>query len=160
MAPIDNALKNLSALSGKLKGETEELNKVIADLDERIRKTGIGVSVWLGNLLDQDERFELMDDGNGGERRVRVRYGWELGYAKVGEVWAIAARKTRGEEVLDESGVAEFVWDNHEPIPLGKSPRHIRVEAASLLEGLIESLSERAKHFIKNIGQAKKLAEQ
>jgi hypothetical protein len=88
-----------------------------------------------------------------------VRSGWELGYAKVGEVWVIAARKTRGEEVLDENGIAEFVWDDHEPIPLGKSPRHIRVEAAPLLEDLVERLSERAKHFIKNIEQAKKLAE-
>lgn len=158
MAPLESAMKNLSTLSGKLKGETEDLNKVIADLDERIRKTGIGVSVWLDDLLDEHEHFKQIDDGNGDGRRVRLRSGWQLGYARVGEMWVIAAKKTH--EVADAQDSLDLPWDDADPMPLGKAPRHIRVEAAPLLEKLVEALSERATVFIKNIEQAKKLAEQ
>jgi hypothetical protein len=44
---FDMTLKNLSAVANTLKAETEELNRVIADLNTRIAQTDIGVSVWL-----------------------------------------------------------------------------------------------------------------
>jgi hypothetical protein len=145
MVPIENALKDLSSLATRLKSETEELNEVIASLSDRLKATGIGVSAWTGQLLAEKDRTE-------GD--IRVRSGWELGYAKVDDTWTIAVRKTSGQLV----GPDEVeTWVDEDPMPLLKAPRNVRVESAEHLERLVETISEKARRFIASIAKAKKL---
>lgn len=151
---FDMTLKNLSAVANTLKAETEELNRVIADLNTRIAQTGIGVSVWLDHetiLLDSKQAEEKTDDGE----PLHVTTGWALGYCKTDDVWTIAVRKTERLHCLaEDNGSDEFSWEN--PIPLLKAPRNVRIEAAPYLEMVLVTLGQRAAQFVQNIAQAKK----
>ena len=92
MAPIDNALKNLSALSGKLKGETEELNKVIADLDELYS----GVDDLVSNvdylIVSRDFPVRLTGQRNLEQalRIIKRRYGCTVAAATLGQDGVLA----------------------------------------------------------------------
>ena len=148
MVPIEDALKDLSTLGTKLKSETEELNEVIANLNQRLKETRIGVSAWTGILLDEKDKTEVGPYNS----EVVLKTGWELGYAKVDDAWTIAVRHTSCDRDGEEGG-----WRDEIPISLLKAPRHVRVESADHLETLIEKIADRARRFIASIEKAKKL---
>jgi hypothetical protein len=149
MVPIDGALKELSALTSKLKSATEELNGVIEDLNARLAKIGPGVSAWTGKILNRKDSVRDVTDAR---VEVKIASGYELGYARVDGEWMLAVRKTRCDDIDNDSD-----WIDDEPLSLLKAPRNVRVEAAGHFEKLINAISRKAEGFIANVEDAKKL---
>ncbi|HEY3450902.1 MAG TPA: hypothetical protein VGK67_31390 [Myxococcales bacterium] len=157
MSPSEQTLTRIAQLSTKLNAETEELNAVIRDLDKRLDATKIGVAVWSGRIVDVSSTVEWNDDE---ERDVTLSKGWELGYAKVDDQWALAVKPQQGTDEPDErSNIPVTTWvDAGEPIRLLKAARIVRVEAAPHLESVLELIAERAAKYIEDIEKAKRLA--
>jgi len=162
MTPVD--LKGLEKTAKKLNAETEELNSVIDDLESRLAKMGIGVSAWTGQILGEREWTEEREGqpwassnpfyaAQSNSYKVYFKSGLELGYAKVGESWVIAVRKTRGEG----SDPEDLKWSDEEPTALLSASRNIRVEAAQHLEKVVAAIQRRAEGFIQDISGAKAL---
>ena len=151
MAPLLDSIRSLSEAATDLNEKTDELNDVFLEVEKRLADARVGVSIWLADgeqLLDQSSRR----DG---------RYtGWALGYAKIGSEWRLAAKRVAGQEVtssinrFEEPDVFE---DLEDPVALVKAPRSVRVEAAAVLEQLVDQLTERVKLFAANIERAKEL---
>lgn len=146
MSPTAGSLFELEILSDKLNTQTEELNSVIADLDKRLGAMRLGVTVWL--VDDFINRTPVANQPNN-------IFVWEIGYAKVKEEWCIAARHSSG------FWSEEFQhWDLNpvtEAVPLLKAPRIVRVEAAALLDKLINELKDRVTGYVASLENAKHL---
>jgi len=150
--------KNLDALAqtaATLNSKTDELNQVIADVEHELQDAGVGVTIWLRRLLEEsttERRYRADDD----EQRwpIDVTFGWQLGFAKIDGEWRVAARQAR----IEDSHEGNESFEERPPVPLLKAPRIVRVEAAPLLEALVEALTERMKSYIAGIEQAKALA--
>jgi hypothetical protein len=149
MVPIDAALRELSFFSEQLNRETEVLNSLILDLEQRLAAAQIGVSVWLSESL-------LAENENGTSST-----GWLLGYGKLSEAWRILAKPVTRTwvPVYDDPGeYSSRTEDRGAIVALANAPRIVRVEAAEHLEPLVNQIAEKVKGFIANIEKAKMFA--
>ena len=162
MAPNKSSVDALKKLAVTLNQETEDLNKLIENLESELDSCKIGVSIWLDVVLDKRTSIEIVERHGRDPDEEQVREGWDLGYCKVGDKWRIAVKKTRSgsrDDTTDQFGNDESVWaDVGNPLPLVQAPRVVRVQAASLLDDLLETLHRRVAGFVKDIQEAKNLA--
>lgn len=162
MAPNKSSVDSLKKLAATLNQETEDLNKLIEDLESELDACRIGVSIWLDVVLDKRTSIEVFERRNGDHEEEQIREGWDLGYCKVGDKWRFAVKRIRStsrDDTTDQFGLEESVWaDVGNPVPLVQAPRVVRVQAASLLDQLLETLHNRVEGFVKDIQAAKNLA--
>ncbi len=161
MAPNKSSVESLKKLAATLNQETEDLNHLIEELEVALDACKIGVSIWLNVALDQRTSVEVVDRRNGDRDEEQIREGWDLGYCKVGDKWRIAVKRTRStsrDDTTNQLGDEELVWaDVDNPLPLVQAPRVVRVQAAGLLDDLIQTLHGRVEDFVKDIQTAKNL---
>ncbi len=97
---------------------------------------------------------EPYEDDHGREGRLY----WTIGYAKLSDGWCIAAKpQTCVFPPARDSAKEPIIKDHGYTVALLKAPRVIRVQAAPILEDLLNALSERVAAFVENIQDAKKL---
>lgn len=151
-------LSGLRNAANTLNAETDELHGVYTVLEDKLAAMNIGVSAWTGHLLDERWFFETRDaqQARGRVLKTHVWTGWELGYARVDDEWALSVREVRGEH--EQGAVQEDgTWSEGEPTRLLKASRAVRLEAAQHLEALLEAIQRQVKRFVKDIDDAKKL---
>lgn len=141
MKDLIAALSTLETTAKKLNAASDELNEIIAMLEARLVKMGIGVTVW----LDDDEIsvariVEYDDDEDDDVEDEREPLGWRLGYARHGREWRLKA--------VDGHGVE---------MPLCNAPRHIRLGALPLFPKLLQELNTRAQTHLAQLAAAKAL---
>jgi hypothetical protein len=135
---LDDALKKLTARAAALNAASDELGTIIEQVEDRIRQTKANVSVWILPLF----HVTLADyDG------VTAQEGWQLGYAKVGQVWHIAARPA-----VDDGVQVQATGDE---VRLTSTPRVVRIEALQRLEDLVVALAVRVDAFVEGVADAK-----
>ena len=120
---IAESYKQLSAASSELNSAANELGETISTLDAVLHALKLGVSAWhviAGN--DGDEK------GNYWSR--------DIGYAKVGNKWGIAIRRTWGNHA-DHHGDETWLF--------GDAPRWMCIEAAGKLPELFDDLIKRTQ---------------
>lgn len=167
MAPIEDKLAALHAATERLNAKSDSLNEIIEQLEDRLRQSGSGVSVWLDSRAGYMELSGFRranDDEASGSRATRLTATcWLLGYCKTGKGgdhrWRIAAKRVRV-EIVDPAGYDrddDDVVDLDEPIPLLKAPRGVRVEAAEHLENLVGALVAKANVLEAAVDKARTL---
>jgi hypothetical protein len=139
-ARVENSFKQLSSAAQTLHSATDDLSKVIRQLDVSLKKLGLGFPAWVQVNGEADE----------------VQYvSRDLGYAKTDGKWGLALREVTGNH-LDNDDDAEEVWGFND------APRALRVESVGkipdLLEKLLQQTEETTKKLQSKIAQAAELA--
>jgi prefoldin subunit 5 len=139
-ARVESSFKQLSTAAQTLHSASDDLRKVIRQLDASLKKLGLGFPAWVQISGSQDE----------------VQY-WnrDLGYARIGGKWGLALRDVTGNHIDNEDD-AEEVW------AFNDAPRAMRIEAVGkipdLLEKLLQQTEETTKKLQSKIQQASELA--
>jgi hypothetical protein len=137
------SIQKLSLAATDLNKASDELGEVISAIDAVLHGLRIGLSTWTivkeTNGLPEDSFFSRH----------------ELGYAKVGNKWGIALRKTTG----------DFNYPPDDSVDLwlfNEAPRRLRMEAVeeipNLLEALITNTVETTKKLRTKTAEAMQLA--
>jgi len=162
MVAMKDALSKLDSAAKKLNETSDSINKLIEQLEARLRASRVGVSVWLGeNELFPEPLLAAGELKNGDLEDFVERAGWALGFEKIDQQWHIAVRKVRlvwnpkERQANNEFGALRV--GEGETVPLLKAPRLVRVEATAWLERLIEKIAERAEAFAGQIELAEGL---
>lgn len=149
MAALKDALSNLTDVSKQLNQESDEVNDLIDTVETAINAANPGVEVWLDEWATHQFREESYDvrieDGFGFERH---RSFWVLGYGRHRNKWRILARQ-------DTENPRDLVAPLRQPEPLADCPRDVRVEAAPILEHLVEEITKRSQALLKGLQDAK-----
>lgn len=151
MAPIDKSLRDLAALAAQLNERSDALNERIGSIEDQLAQAGVGVTLWLyEHLLDRSTRDK---DGE--------FTAWCLGYSKVDADWRVAVKRVNAREYSPElfGEPRVSIEDLDQTLPLLKAPRVVRLEAAPLLEELVQALAVKVQAFIETVDASLAAAE-
>jgi hypothetical protein len=118
---IASSFKQLAVSSKNLKDASKELGEIICILEASLGQLNIGVSAWQKVAVHESR------DGSYWTR--------DVGYTQVGTSWAIALRRTSGNEFSDQHD--EEVWRFND------APYWMRIEGVSKIPELFETLIAR-----------------
>jgi hypothetical protein len=147
MSPSKESLDQLASVAQELNEKSDGLNATIEQVEARLGLSRIGIAVWLCTCID------------GVKTDAGVEEGWDVGYFKIGDTWRLAARHVRWRNVVEDDGT-QTVDDEPlaDPVALVRAPRSIRVQAAPLLEVVVDRLVRQAREFVDNIDRASAFA--
>lgn len=137
---VENSFKQLASAAQALSSASDDLGKVIRQLDASLKKLALGITAWVQVSESADE----------------VQY-WiaELGYAKIDGKWGISLRELTGYHLDNEPDATE-VWAFNE------APRALRTEAVGkipdLLEKMLHQTEETTRDLKAKTAQASELA--
>src|ERR1700710_2567787 len=131
-ARVESSFKQLSSAAQTMHSATDDLSKVIRQLDVSMKKLGLGFPAWVQVSGEADEVQYLSHD---------------LGYAKVDGKWGLALREVTGNH-LDTDDDAEEIWGFND------APRALRVDAVGKIPDLLEKLLAQTEETTKKL-QAK-----
>ena len=121
----------LASTAAALNAATNRLNQSVIELEEILKKLGIGISSWV--------TFAKIEFNDG------MCYDYDqVGYAKLGGRWGLAIRNVVGNEVDDNPDKIE-AWTFNE------SPRHLRVQAVEKIPALLQKIITDATEFTKKV---------
>src|SRR2546423_10967116 len=122
---VHASFKRLSSASVQLNTVSDELGKLIAELDAMLKALNLGVEgwvcVWGGEAPDGDSYFS-----------------YDLGYTKVTGKWGIALRHAEGRHSLPD-------WGSEDIKPFNEGRRDLRVAAIDKIPDLLEKLGAEAE---------------
>ena len=139
-ARVESSFKQLSTAAQTLHAASDDLRKVIRQLDASLKKLGLGFPAWVQISGSSDET---------------TYWNRDLGYARVGGKWGLALRDVTGNHI-DHDDDSEEVW------AFNDAPRAMRIEAVGkipdLLERLLQQTEETTKKLQSKIAMAADLA--
>ncbi len=139
-ARVEGSFKQLSTAAQTLHTASDDLRKVIRQLDASLKKLGLGFPAWVQISGSSDET---------------QYWNRDLGYARVGGKWGLALRDVTGNHI-DHDDDSEEVW------AFNDAPRAMRIEAVGkipdLLERLLQQTEETTKKLQSKIAMAADLA--
>lgn len=128
---VESAFRKLSSTASDLNFSSDELGRLISQLDVALRKLNLGIPAWV-----------VIRGGDDPEE------GWywseQLGYDKIGGTWGIAVRTTTGSFHNPQQDAVESWLFN-------EGPRAIRLLAIEHIPALLEKLSSEADQAAKKI---------
>jgi hypothetical protein len=145
---VEESLSKVEALASRLNEKTDSLNQTIETIEQRLDAANVGVEVW-SKYFDQKQ----YEDGS-----FRA---WELGYGKGPKGWGIVVKRIRGSEGIDHFGNPDIDWrdeDDRPPTALLDAPREVRMNAAGLLEDLLDEIAKQIKSYTEDIEKAAAVA--
>lgn len=156
-------IDKISQKAARLNEVSDILNEQLFCLERDLGDTHVGITAWLDNVL-----LSSRDEG-------RFKEGFQLGYAKVGGSWRIAARqvymekKTGSDRSLDEwkikvcmqketvsdSPLSEWkIQEVTHIMPLVQASRIVRIEAVGHLGSLLKTLEQKTDESVENMEKA------
>jgi hypothetical protein len=150
---VVSKMTELKERAARLNAATDEINALLAGVEQQIVDTKIGIEVWLPNALSASDET----GSTGGETQQVIE---RLGYAKVGGSWCLATKKVSvvsGYFEGDPSCPYTNEYVSSEPEPLKRSSRDTRIKALELLPALLDRLAERADESLRVIESAKEV---
>lgn len=124
---VNKALADLEASARRLNVESDQINHIITDIEQRIRQTNVGLACWVS-----------LSPASG-----------QIGWSKWNEKWALLYRV--GNDGNDPDG------DGYDYTVLLSTSRDTRIRALKEIEHLIKLLNELARDAIETIERAKTL---
>ena len=142
-------LKELKAIASRLNESSDALNDSLCQINAKLNKINVGLTVWLEDPPLSMRSFEDLTD--------KLEF---LGYAKTSKGWGLAVKSITDQHGFSEGDPDSPYIDRIEGAirPPMKTSRDLRVEATKLLPQLIELVRERAESAIEGIEKDKKLA--
>jgi len=150
---ITAAFERLAPLAARLNEESDTLNDLIEEVEAKIRKLNVGLTVWLERPLARVD--EPPTNGQWGELQHHSEV--QLGVAKIRGRWKLVIRRQHVELGLYQ-GDPDCPWTKRYDIgelePLLEAPRDYRVEAVRVLPELLAQLADRAESAVRTIRRA------
>jgi len=143
-------------LAAKLNKASDDAADIIADLEQRLEATGIGITYWLPAIINKEYQSSGTTDlGEPAEYSL----GYQIGWDKVGKKWHLAYRVTeiemRGDSTSDYDTPDRMpTLENRSPSSpevLVNSPRSVRVQAVRLLDDLVRGLTTEAESLLRAV---------
>jgi hypothetical protein len=157
MAALTMELKDLSALGRQLNSLTDDLNKQLTDIQERLEKSSIGVEAWVKKDALHEE---YSDTWTGDPFPTRHRIATELGYARLGDGWELAVRTVIYLQELDPNTHewCEYGGEVKRAKPLLRATRTLRAAAVDRIPALIDALYEAGSKLVDAVEKARKIS--
>jgi len=122
--------QTLASVATSLNAASDELTKVVALLDEPLKKLNLGLTVWVTFRSRAVEEWEYDDD--------------QIGYAKVNGKWGIALQRIWGDNRAAH-------YDGEGPWLFNDAPRDMRVAGVDQIPEVIEALGKEAFETTKKV---------
>jgi hypothetical protein len=129
---VQNSFKQLSVASSQLNAVSDELGKLIAQLESELKKLNLGIEGW------------VQIDGGSSDPNGHEWWSRNVGYAKVDGKWGIALRSASGDVRSPE-------YDDSDTKLFNEAPRDLRIAAIDKIPDLLEKLSAAAEATTKEI---------
>jgi hypothetical protein len=127
---VQTDFQALSVVASSLNSASDELSKVIAVLDEALKKLNLGLTVWVVFESHSVEPWQFDDE--------------YIGYCKVNGKWGIALQRAWGDN-------RENDFDREGPWLFNEAPREMRLKSVDAIPKLIEALSSAASEMTKKV---------
>lgn len=142
-----NAIERLAEASQKLNRESNDLNEIIATVEQQIVDLSPGVTAWLeATTLDDAKK----DEGDSGE----YLSFHELGFDKDDKEWGFFVRRVK--QYVDPTG-DRYEFD--EPVRLRACSRAIRLAATRHFDALIERIAQECESLVASVRKAREKAQ-
>lgn len=146
-------LSELTTTAKALNEESNSLNAVIKQFEEKLRAINLGLEVWVSD--DPLEKRDATEEDT--KPYVSAEWRQELGFVKSEPAWCLAVREALyGYEYPDRSGHRRLSYANS-PVRLLESSRKTRIEAIKRFPELVRVMNEEARGAVQAIEDAKKL---
>jgi hypothetical protein len=153
-------IAELAPIATKLNRKSDQINRTIATINQKLAKMNLGIEVWLDTPLsaekgDEDnvglaKPWQLDDNG------IRCREAFYLGYGRLGDTWELLAKEVVEEERTD--GTIVTVGEPRRASVL-KGTRNARLAALEQLPALMDALKAEGGRLLKLIDDAEKTAQ-
>lgn len=149
-------LNDLAKVSKELNAKSNEVNKILQDLEKKLVAMNLGIEVWIPDSpLSSEKKTEEEENQDGdviGSHRVSVD-----------EVLGFDGRRLVHKTVYYREDPAinwQKTWQVEQELssqPLLQASRDLRIEAMNHIEPLINALIEKGKRMIKGIEQGRNI---
>ena len=146
-------IAELSPLAKQVNQKTDEINRVISTLNDKLAKLNLGIEVW----LDHPRNALAVSDWED-EATHRERTFWFFGYDRLGDKWQLAVKEVT-EELTIEDGEENVEEVNPKFFPLLSASRTLRLAALEQIPRLLDQMKEEGKKLLETVSAAEKLAE-
>jgi hypothetical protein len=147
----------LSNAASRLNAESDAINQLIEQLQEKLRALSIGLEAW---ILLQTEPGSIAPGPRAGvpSPPATVRVETSLGYARSTDGWGLYVKRI----AYRAKPASPFLAEEPEPVTVNKwlklsdASRTIRIDALRAFPKLLEKLKAAAESAVDAIEQAKK----
>ena len=158
--------KKLEEVASRLNKTSDDINKTLQKIQNKLNASNIGLEVWMGLYLTSNDK-ELSADANGeaitpfpsATTKALEVY---LGYAKTKDGWGLAVQHREVYYGVGNYGDLDKVgsYDLGDPESLLKASREIRIAALKHLQPLIDAIVDEAEAAVADIEKARQLADE
>jgi hypothetical protein len=157
-------LKELTPAIETLNTQSDAVNIVIADLNAKLEKLNVGISIDDGPFMHATGWEVTRNDA--GDPVSRTRTAYYLGYGKLHDRWQLALVNCGESQEYTDGRLNKTQWGDDEIesaqsffTALPEAPRHLRIKALSNLDGLLSIIKGRAEQQTETIQAARKLVD-
>jgi hypothetical protein len=144
---------NLERLSKKLNGASDEANKALTTINDKLNSLNLGIEVFLGGNRLKTEVGAECDEPPGSHEETH----WFLGYGKSEEGrWGLIARAANF--LVSQEDEPDKLVGQTDHLLLS-SPRDLRIASIEKIPRLIEELEVEAEKITNAVDKAKKLSD-
>jgi hypothetical protein len=142
-------LDNLSKLSQELNAKSNEINKILLDLEKKLQALNLGLEAWGDAIGMSSDALVTKRNEEDGSVVNEV-----LGFGRHGDRYALLVKT---ETWTEDEGHEIVSWESEgEPRLLLQTSREVRIKALSLIDQLLAALEEEARTVIKAIEDGRK----
>ena len=160
MNPIEETFRELEQAGARLNDNTEHLNSLIDQYEQRLNAIKLGVS----EEVEIPETYEYLPVTHGFDSGpVAAYHAWQLRYAKSDDAWRLLAvhqvcpveRWIDGGNDVEPIDEDDREWQDNNVMPLRDAPRLLRIKAVGVFEELLGILKSKTERYDKTISEAK-----
>ena len=149
---LDSIFASLESSAEDLNAASDEANRVLADVEERLVGYNIGFETWYGVPLTCSDSEGGIGAFEKSEEVVDV-----LGFAQIDKAWCLAVKKIRrvsGFYQGDEDCPYTNEFLEAPAVPLLNQSRELRTRAATVLPDFLSYVAEEIRKKASEIGRA------
>lgn len=152
-------LRDLTSISKIINEKSDEINRILADVENELVQLRIGVEAWLESEPLTTRRYQEFPNDRSDEKSDYLNET-HLGYARHASGFALLVKEVRHVKTVDRFGNDTWeVEDEESPQPLRQASRTLRVNALDKLEALFDVIKKEAERTIQSIEKGKKAVE-
>jgi hypothetical protein len=144
------SLSRLAKASQRLNSQSDDLNELIASVEDEINTLNVGVSFWLDKPLESNPTYYGNEDHVGGYWDHHV-----LGYDRGDKGWGLFVMNVF--DFVDDDD-QRLRTQSNERFRLKDASRALRLAAVQQLDDLIDSLAKECERLSKTVEAAKRTA--
>lgn len=135
---VQTSFQKLTTAAASLNTISDQLGKVVVELDESLKTLNLGISSWIPFRQWEDIPDYSYD---------------EVGYAKIGGKWGIGIRSRSGDyHDPDQENIEAWLFKD--------APRALRIDAIDKIPELLEKLIDDADSTVKRINEKLRMSQE